>query len=77
MAVNLRKQVGKMLVTLLTGGVVLGLQNSNSEAAENSAAQAKAGSVEQFLMQMERNWAKAIVERNVANRRGGRGADNS
>lgn len=55
-----------MLITLLMGVVSLGLQNSKAQTAESSAAQAKSGSVEQFLMQMERNWAKAIVERNVA-----------
>lgn len=55
-----------MLITLLMGVVSLGLQNSKAQTAESSAAQAKSGSVEQFLMQMERNWAKAIVERNIA-----------
>lgn len=63
---NLRKHVGEMLITLLMGVVALGLQNSKAQTAESSAAQAKSGSVEQFLMQMERNWAKAILERNVA-----------
>ena len=63
---NLRKHVGEMLITLLMGFVALGLQNSKAQTAESGAAQAKSGSVEQFLMQMERNWAKAIVERNVA-----------
>ena len=66
MAINVRNRAGGMLVTLLIGVTTVGLQDSRAQTAENSAAKAKSRSVEQFLMQMERNWAKAIVERDVA-----------
>jgi len=54
-----------MLVTLLLGGLAAGLQNCKAQATDRSTAQAKSGNVEQLLMQMERNWGKAIVDRNV------------
>jgi len=41
------------------------LQTSKAQATDTGAAQANSGSVEQLLMQMERNW-DAIVHRNIA-----------
>jgi ketosteroid isomerase-like protein len=57
----------KLLITLLLVCIMAArLQNTKAQGADNSAAQAKPGGVEQRLMQMERNWGKAIVERKIA-----------
>lgn len=67
MTTNLTKHVEKMPITLLLVGVMAaGLQNTKAQGRDNSSAQAKPGGVEQRLMQMERNWGKAIVERKIA-----------
>ena len=64
MTTNLRKHVKIMLITLLLGVMAAGLQNTKAQATDSSAA--KSGGVEQLLMQMERNWGKAIVDRKIA-----------
>ena len=66
MTATLRKHVEKMLITLLLGIMTAALQTSKAQARDSGAAQAKSGSVEQLLMQMERNWGEAIVQRNIA-----------
>ena len=55
MTTNLRKHVEKMLITLLLSIMAAALQTSKAQATDTGAAQANSGSVEQLLMQMERN----------------------
>src|SRR5215470_6840205 len=66
MRTNLREHVKQMLITLLLGVAAAGLQNTKAQVTDSGAAQAKSGSVDQLLMQMERNWGKAIVDRKIA-----------
>ena len=55
-----------MLITSLLGIMAAALQTSKAQATDSGAAQVKSSSVEQLLMQMERNWGEAIVHRNIA-----------
>ena len=61
----MKKHVSEMFVTLLVSAIAVGLQNSKTWAAKSGTDQPKSGSVEQLLMQMERDWGKAIVDRNI------------
>ena len=45
--------------------MAVGLQNSKTWAANSGTDQPKSGTVEQLLMQMERDWGRAIVDRNI------------
>ena len=60
-------------MTLLVGAMAVGLQHSKTLAANSGTDQAKLGTVEQLLMQMDRDWGKAIVDRNIVNQRNCRG----
>jgi ketosteroid isomerase-like protein len=62
----MKKHVAEIFVTLLVGAMAVGLQNSKTWVANSGTDQAKSGTVERLLMQMERDWGKAIVDRNIA-----------
>jgi len=62
----MRKRIAAILLPLLTGTVAVGLQNSKAKTADSGTAQPKSGSVGQLLMQIERDWWKAIIGRNIA-----------
>jgi ketosteroid isomerase-like protein len=63
MAVNLR-HIQEIVIVLLIGILAVRPQNSTAQTTDSGAPQS--GRVEELLMQMERDWGKAILERDVA-----------